>query len=266
MKIQHNKRKLNELEDISNINKKSRIVSFKEKPLTRSNVKFNLNPTISNNNNNNITNNNITINKKNKNNHHQHHRHQQQQHFITPPSPPQQRSSPPAICLDDDNDNIDDDSTTHQHPPPLSFPATPPESIINDDSTTPITGATEDYSTTNNDLNTNVDYITLTSSLRMAMLKSNQIKEEIVQLSKLQNYYLSNDNKEETIDFFIKLMNNELNLPKPNKIIKCPIINWSNYHPSLSQITKDFETQIKNGDKKEEAKNSLYKALQLFDK
>lgn len=241
MKI-HNKRKMNELEDISNTHKKSRIVSFKPLPSARDKKTP------------------VTRLKKYNN-------------YVTPPSPPQQRSSPPAICLEDEppQDN-------EVHP---SFPATPPESINDESNNTHTVAATEETTTnetpslanagscsttTDSQLNKNVDYITLTSALRMAKLKSSQINEDIIELSKLQDYYLSNDNKEETIQFFLKLVNNELHLPKPSNIVKSPIINWSKYHPSLAQVSKDFENQLKNGDKKEECMNSLYKALTLFDK
>ncbi|CAX44753.1 conserved hypothetical protein [Candida dubliniensis CD36] len=293
----HNKRKSNELEDISNIHKKSRTVSFKnqsetKKPITRSN-----------------------LNRK-------------RTHFVTPPSPPQQRSSPPATCLEDvtpqhqqDNDH-DTEQDQQQHHHHVSFPATPPESI-NDGGSTPIAAATnsnrnDSYNENNNtssnndneykdaknkdvqtlsasngisannstggtyaevttssstdgetikqDLNENPDYIALTSSLRMAKITNAKINQDIIELSKLQQYYSTNANKEETIQFFLKLINNELNLPKPTKITKCPIINWSKYHPCLSQVNKDFENQLRKCDKKEQAKNSLYKALNLFDK
>lgn len=285
----HNKRKLNELEDISNIHKKSRTVSFKDenetkKPITR-----------------------LNLNRK-------------RSHFVTPPSPPQQRSSPPATCLEDDepphhqqdNDDISEQQQHHHHHHHhISFPATPPESI-NDESTTPIAAATntnrnddyKEYRDVNNmdvelftantgiipnnstnsttttvttsslndgksfkqDLNENPDYIALTSSLRMAKITNTKINQDIIELSKLQQYYSSTANKEETIQFFLKLINNELNLPKPTRITKCPIINWSKYHSCLSQVNKDFENQLHKCDKKEQAMNSLYKALNLFDK
>ncbi|RCK60335.1 hypothetical protein Cantr_08535 [Candida viswanathii] len=251
MKI-HNKRKMNELEDISNTHKKSRIVSFKPLPSPRDNKPP------------------VTRLKKYNN-------------YVTPPSPPQQRSSPPAICLEDDDHHHHHQHHQHHdgdaHP---SFPATPPESISDEAGNTPIAAATEEATTTSetpslanasstsattqSPLNNNADYITLTSSLRMAKLKSTQINDEIIELSRLQNHYLSSDNKEETIRFFLKLIHNELHLPKPSNIIKSPVINWSKYHPSLAQVSKDFENQLKNGDKKEEAMNSLYKALNLFDK
>lgn len=241
---------MNELEDISNTHKKSRIVSFKPLPSSRDKKPP------------------ITRLKKYKN-------------YITPPSPPQQRSSPPAICLEDE---LPQDTNIHS-----LFPATPPESINDESNTIPITAATEEIittttttetetetpslanarkcsTTTDFQLNKNVDYIALTSSLRLAKLKSLQINEEIIELSRLQNYYFSNDSKEETIQFFLKLIKEDLHLPKPSNIIKSPIVNWSKYYPSLAKVSKDFENQLKNGDKTEECKNSLYKALTLFDK
>ncbi|EGW35087.1 uncharacterized protein SPAPADRAFT_64276 [Spathaspora passalidarum NRRL Y-27907] len=147
-----------------------------------------------------------------------------------------------------------------------STPATPPGSTTSIDDHPEVEEKHSFASERNHEptigLDTNADYIALTSCLRLATNNRNKITQEIVELSQLQQYHSQNENKEETIEFFLKLMNNDLNLPKPNKTIKCPIINWGKYHPALTNVSKKFE----NCDqfKKEDLDDSVYKSLNLF--
>jgi hypothetical protein len=78
-------------------------------------------------------------------------------------------------------------------------------------------------------LDEHADYIALTSSLRMVENASTKIESDIIQLQKLHQYYSTCDNKQDMIDFFVKVLKNEVSLPKQVKIPKCPSINWSKY-------------------------------------
>ncbi|RLV89528.1 hypothetical protein JA1_005101 [Spathaspora sp. JA1] len=285
VKLHTAKRKLNELEDISNIHttpkqvknnhhKKQR-VSFKsnnsnEKPLTRHSLRQQQ----------------------------QQQEQEEQQHSSPIILPQQQRSpspsegcSPPSAPeltrsksvtfdlrnnsplltpkdddeYDDSEDVYSDEGVTSSVP---STPATPPGSTtgIEDNhqlEEKPIyQNQSEQETIPEHDLSTNPDYIALTSCLRLATNNRNKISQEIVQLSQLQQYQSQSKNKEETIEFFLKLMNNDLNLPKPNKSIKCPVINWSKYHPALINVSKEFEEFDKFN--KKEVDDHTYKSINIF--
>jgi hypothetical protein len=85
-------------------------------------------------------------------------------------------------------------------------------------------------------LDEHADYIALTSSLRMVEKANAKIESDIVQLQKLHQYYSKCDNKQELIDFFVKLLKSEVSLPKHVNIPKCPSINWSKYTKSSKEI------------------------------
>lgn len=156
---------------------------------------------------------------------------------------PYYQSSPLLTPQDDDDDDDDvNDPIVPNVTPPTSSP-------IND---------TNEHDPTN--LSTNADYIALTSSLRLATSSKRKIESEIVQLSSLLKFHSQNNNKDEIISFFMKLINNDLNLPQQHKIMKAPIIDWSKYHPSLGSATKDFEKHLAQ----EKNTTTMYKSHQLF--
>lgn len=289
VKLNHNnvKRKLNELEDISNThdkkqpmkNKKLRVSLRGEKPNTRLSPRHQQQQ------------------QAHIDNRYMHGKsHKRSQHHRVPLSPPPQQerspspseiSSPPATT---NRKSVSFDLTCDDKPyegSPLltpkeeddysDDPETPSSLTPSNSSTTLSTAATtsptsepsliEEVSVKEErvkpDLNTNPDHIALTSSLRLANHTKERITQEIIELSNLQQSYSHNNNKQELIEFFIKLMNNDLNLPKPNKIIKCPSINWCQYHPALSKVSQDFNCFIKHDE--QEVEDCLYKSLRVFE-
>lgn len=150
-----------------------------------------------------------------------------------------------------------------------------------------------DTEESNSELNTNPDYLALTSALRLLNNRKSRIEQEIRQLSNLYKCYSKlpvkqtksdkqivehheikilddcktksdhdytnvdyNIQYNEITDFFIKLVNNELQLPKQHRILKAPIINWSKYN--LSQAANNLKGNIND--------KPLFKTLNLFDK
>lgn len=189
----------------------------------------------------------------------------QQQRSPSPTSPaksknsadtikPQNRSDPyyqssPLLTPKDEEDDEEDDPIllNSQVTPPTSSPINEPNEI--------------EIKTSHTNLTTNTDYIALTSSLRLANNNRTKIQEEIVQLSSLLKFHSQNNNKDEIISFFMKLINNDLKLPQQHKILKAPVIDWSKYHPSLGLATKDFEKHLA-----QEKNSTMFKSLELFKK
>lgn len=103
----------------------------------------------------------------------------------------------------------------------------------------------------------NPDYISLTSSLRLLRNSKDGILEDISALSDLLTFHSNEANKDELINFVVKLMSNDLDLPKPRKIIKSPIINWGKYHRSLDNVNDCWQKTPK-------IENSIFKSLNVF--
>ncbi|CAH6723327.1 hypothetical protein CLIB1444_14S01596 [[Candida] jaroonii] len=110
---------------------------------------------------------------------------------------------------------------------------------------------------TTDELISNPDYIALTSSLRLLNNNKSKIETEILQLSKLYSNFDNIQNDGEVIDFFVKLVKNELNLPKQNKILKSPIINWSKYNLEVENNGNKFNKNYND--------KPLFKTLNLFN-
>lgn len=107
-------------------------------------------------------------------------------------------------------------------------------------------------------LGTNCDYLALTSSLRLLNTNKSKIEREIVDLSQMLDFHAKNFDKGEIIDFFSKLVDNKLNLPQQNKILRCPLIDWSKYHNGLTNVSKEsFETCANE--------KLLFRTLNLFN-
>lgn len=107
-------------------------------------------------------------------------------------------------------------------------------------------------------LGTNCDYLALTSSLRLLTADKDRIESEIVGLSQMLDFHANNADKDQIIDFFSKLVDNKLHLPKQSKILRCPLIEWSKYHNGLANVNK--ESFAGCGDEK-----LLFKTLNLFN-
>ena len=97
-----------------------------------------------------------------------------------------------------------------------------PNNSTNSTTTTVTTSSPNDGKSFKQDLNENPDYIALTSSLRMAKITNTKINQDIIELSKLQQYYSSTANKEETIQFFLKLINNNWICQNPQESPNVP--------------------------------------------
>ena len=110
------------------------------------------------------------------------------------------------------------------------------------------------------DLNTNPDYIALTSSLRLLNENRNQVRQDIVHLSHLLDYYTQVASDDEVVRFFLALLDNKLNLPKQNRTLKSPIVDWSKYHNGLTNVNR--ESFDNNGDVNDKP---FFKTLNLFD-
>lgn len=107
-------------------------------------------------------------------------------------------------------------------------------------------------------LGTNCDYLALTSSLRLLNTNKSKIEREIVGLSQMLDFHAKNSDKGETIDFFSKLVDNKLNLPQQNKILRCPLIDWSKYHNGLTNVSKESFEACAN-------EKLLFRTLNLFN-
>lgn len=103
------------------------------------------------------------------------------------------------------------------------------------------------------DLSKNPDYIVLTSSLRLLKANKDKISNEIVELSNLLEFFNKCESEEEISKFFSKLINNKLNLPKQNKILKSPVIKISKYQ------CPELKLADTNNDK------PLFRTLNLFN-
>lgn len=104
------------------------------------------------------------------------------------------------------------------------------------------------------DLDNNPDYIALSSTLRLLYSSKNEISGQIRNLSQLLEFHSKTSNKEDVVEFVLKLINNELNLPKQNKVIQTPVIEWTKYHQGLNV-----------GDWSSKDEKPLFKTLHLFD-
>lgn len=107
-------------------------------------------------------------------------------------------------------------------------------------------------------LGTNCDYLALTSSLRLLNTNKGKIEKEIVDLSQMLDFHTKNSDKGEIIDFFSKLVDNKLNLPQQNKILRCPLIDWSKYHNGLTNVSKESFEACSN-------EKLLFRTLNLFN-
>lgn len=107
-------------------------------------------------------------------------------------------------------------------------------------------------------LGTNCDYLALTSSLRLLNTNKGKIEREIVDLSQMLDFHAKTPDKGEIIDFFSKLVDNKLNLPQQNKILRCPLIDWSKYHNGLTNVSKESFEACAN-------EKMLFRTLNLFN-
>lgn len=107
-------------------------------------------------------------------------------------------------------------------------------------------------------LGTNCDYLALTSSLRLLNTNKGKIEREIVDLSQMLDFHAKTPDKGEIIDFFSKLVDNKLNLPQQNKILRCPLIDWSKYHNGLTNVSKESFEACAN-------EKLLFRTLNLFN-
>lgn len=103
----------------------------------------------------------------------------------------------------------------------------------------------------------NLDYIALTSSLRLLHTTKNNIENDISRLSDMLESYSKCGDKDTLVDFYMKLINNEMDLPKPHKVINSPMVDWKRYHPRLKNVNTDLENSKHEG--------SLFKTLSLFN-
>ncbi|EGV60364.1 hypothetical protein PSN45_001875 [Yamadazyma tenuis] len=101
------------------------------------------------------------------------------------------------------------------------------------------------------DLDRNPDYIALTSSLRLLKSNKDKISNEIVELSQLSEFFKQCQDEKEIMKFLNKLLTNKLNLPKQNKILKCPMIKISKYEPQPLKLNLN--------------EKPLFKTLNLFN-
>ncbi|ODV65017.1 hypothetical protein HYPBUDRAFT_153935 [Hyphopichia burtonii NRRL Y-1933] len=175
------------------------------------------------------------------------------------------------INLPNDNDLINSNDTTNTSndcnpPPPFSTSPSPGTSICGNE----ISYGNKISNQNISDLNQNPDYCSLTSSLNLLENNKLQIENEIIQLSNLSNKTKLNnsniDEKEMLINFYMKLINNETNLPKQHQILKSPIINWSKYHSGLKNVNLDDSNikNIKNLKNNSSNSNTLFKTLNVF--
>ncbi|CUM64529.1 uncharacterized protein PRCAT00002134001 [Priceomyces carsonii] len=107
------------------------------------------------------------------------------------------------------------------------------------------------------DVAKNPDYVALSSTLRLLKNSKHNILEDISKLSDLLKEHSQKSSKDELVDFVFKLMSNDLNLPKPHKIIKSPLIEWTKYHGGLVNVNRGLVQAL-------EIDESLFKTLNVF--
>lgn len=105
-------------------------------------------------------------------------------------------------------------------------------------------------------LDTNPDYVALAASLRLLTANKDQIHADIASLSRLSR--LDSAGRDEIVLFFVKLMNNELDLPKQRRTVAAPTIDWAQYHASLAPVSSACASSKKE--------RPLFKALNVFHK
>lgn len=106
------------------------------------------------------------------------------------------------------------------------------------------------------DLDRNPDFISLAASLRLLTANKAQIHADIASLSQLSR--LDTAGRDEIVLFFVKLMNNELDLPKQRRIMAAPTIDWAQYHAGLAPVSTACASAKKD--------RPLFKALNVFHK
>ena len=107
------------------------------------------------------------------------------------------------------------------------------------------------------DLDKNADYLALLLTLRLLYASKDRIHSQVVSLSQLLDFHANSASKEDVIEFVMKLIGNELDLPGQNKIIKTPMIDWSRYHKALN-VSSNWHTQAEEP--------PMFKTLNLFEK
>ncbi|KAI5955848.1 hypothetical protein KGF54_001350 [Candida jiufengensis] len=98
----------------------------------------------------------------------------------------------------------------------------------------------------NSILQNNSDFIVLNSSLNLSNYQNSKLKNDIIKLSNLKNK-INEENHQNLKKFILDLYTGNLDLPKPESIIKSPFINWSKYHSSLINI--NFQELVSNKNK-----------------
>lgn len=109
------------------------------------------------------------------------------------------------------------------------------------------------------DLNTNPDYISLTSSHKMLKRSEGRIVRNIARLLDIQKQVTALQSKDEIVDLVVRLINNDLDLPQTTRVLRAPIVDWSRYHPALAKVAKDFTKTDSKGE-------ALFKTLDIWGK
>lgn len=123
------------------------------------------------------------------------------------------QNSPLLTPKDEDDDDSD---STHHH------------LLIDDSHDLPFNDSPNDIS----NLDTNPDYIALTSSLLLLERRRDRIADDIRNLNNLRALVNMND-KQDVMNFFVKLINKELDLPGHHQVVKAPVVDMQRYHEGL---------------------------------
>ncbi|KAM9899598.1 hypothetical protein OXX59_006347 [Metschnikowia pulcherrima] len=116
----------------------------------------------------------------------------------------------------------------------------------------------ETYSQVNDlhPLESNSDYVVLSSTASLLDVTKENIETEITELSSLRSQALK-ASKSDLVDFYIRLIYDKQSLPTQHKIPKAPEINWAKYEEGLMNVS------LRHDSTNDEEK-SAFQALNMF--
>ncbi|KAG2731611.1 hypothetical protein G9P44_005198, partial [Scheffersomyces stipitis] len=171
------------------------------------------------------------------------------------PSPTDSTTSSPKSRSKSVSFDLPDSDKTYENSPLLTPKDEDDDNDVfdehNDDNT---------YNNNNNDtINTdiNIDNEEQMINHRLLDTTKDRISAEIVSLAKLRDFHANNDNREEIIDFFMKLLHNDLDLPSPTPVVRCSPCGLVQVPPNLAGVSRDFENQLNQCDKRIASSTSL---------
>lgn len=107
------------------------------------------------------------------------------------------------------------------------------------------------------DLDDNIDYISLSSTVSLLNTTRGNIQKDIRDLSVLRKK-AQKASKLDLVDFYALLICNKTSLPSQHKVAKAPLIDWNKYHKGLGSVSLSNDCTNDN-------EKIVFEALNLFD-